>query len=93
MDIEGKLAIKNKDNLRSLNKGHPTVYKTSDLYLGAFLKTKGIFLQRAAWENGRVIFVFQNHDRGVGEAIQLNTRVLPFSLFLLFTLLRVGAYL
>ncbi len=60
MDIEGKLAIKNKDNPHSLHRDNPTIYKTSDLYLGAFLKTKGVFLEKAAWENGRVVFTFQD---------------------------------
>jgi len=35
-------------------------YRTSDLYLSAFLKSKGIILQGIDKENGNVTFIFQN---------------------------------
>jgi len=35
-------------------------YRTSDLYLSAFLKSKGIILQGTEKETGKVIFIFQN---------------------------------
>jgi len=37
-------------------------YKTSDLYLSAFLKSKGIALQSTNIKNGKVIFIFK--DKG-----------------------------
>ena len=37
-------------------------YKTSDLYLSAFLKSKGVILQSIDKKNGKVIFIFQ--DKG-----------------------------
>ena len=60
MDIDGKSEIKNKGNFHLINKDHPPIYKTSDLYLGAFLKTRGVCLQTAPWEKGRVVFIFQD---------------------------------
>ena len=44
-------------------KNNPAVnasYRTSDLYLSAFLKSKGIILQSTEKETGKVIFIFQN---------------------------------
>lgn len=35
-------------------------FKTPDLYLSAFLKTKGIVLQGINEKNGKVFFIFQN---------------------------------
>jgi len=60
MNIEDKIKIKDRNGSHSFNKDQPTLYKTSDLYLSAFLKAKGIFLQKATWENGRVVFIFQD---------------------------------
>lgn len=60
MDIKGKVTIKDRNSPHPLYKDHPILYKTSDLYLGAFLKVKGIFLKKATWENGRVVFIFQS---------------------------------
>ena len=35
-------------------------YRTSDLYLSAFLRAKGVILQNINRKNGKVIFVFQD---------------------------------
>ena len=35
-------------------------YKTSDLYLSAFLKSKGVVLKNINKKNGKVIFIFQS---------------------------------
>lgn len=49
-------------------KSHPTMknpsamasYKTSDLYLSAFLKSKEVILLSINEKNGKVFFIFQN---------------------------------
>ena len=50
-------------------KSHPTKknpsimasYQTSDLYLSAFLRAKGVILQNINRKNGKVIFIFQDN--------------------------------
>lgn len=39
-----------------------TSYKTSDLYLSAFLKSRGVILLNVVRKNSKVIFIFQ--DKG-----------------------------
>jgi len=36
------------------------IYKTSDLYLASYLKTKGMVLQNTEKEEGRVTFLFED---------------------------------
>ena len=52
----------NRCKNHSLKKNSSTTatYKTSDLYLSAFLKSKGTILKNAIKKNGRVIFIFQD---------------------------------
>ena len=38
------------------------IYKTSDLYFAAYLKTVGIVLLKTEVENRKVIFVFEKKD-------------------------------
>lgn len=40
-----------------------TPYRTSDLYLSAFLRAKGVIIQNINRKNGKVIFIFQNDGK------------------------------
>lgn len=49
-----------KASLKKKNPPDNATYKTPDLYLSAFLKSKGIILQNIEKENNRVFFIFQD---------------------------------
>ena len=57
-------------------------YKTTDLYLSAFLRVKGIMLVNVDKKNGKVIFIFQ--DDGIIQSLineyfnDFNVRVLSY---------------
>lgn len=56
-----KIPSSEKNTSRIPGKASVNSYKTSDLYLSAFLKSKGIILQGSIKKNGKVIFVFQDN--------------------------------
>ena len=49
-----------KDHSPEKKSSTSSVYKTSDHYLSAFLKSKGTILKSIIKKNGRVIFIFQD---------------------------------
>jgi hypothetical protein len=52
--------IKYKAPTKEKNTSTAVSYKTSDLYLSAYLKSNGIILQGIDKENSKVIFIFKN---------------------------------
>lgn len=61
-NIRYKAPTIKKNPCQTLRKTGAASYKTSDLYLSAFLRSKGVILQNINEKNGKVIFVFQ--DKG-----------------------------
>ena len=53
-DIKYKAPTKDKNTPTAIS------YKTSDLYLSAYLKSNGIILQGFVKENRKIIFIFKN---------------------------------
>jgi len=60
----------NKEDPHSTSKKNPTnFYKSSDLYLSAFLKSKGIILHNIKRTNKKVIFVFRD-DGDISDLVK-----------------------
>jgi len=59
-NIRYKAPVIKKNPCQTLQRTGVASYRTSDLYLSAFLKSKGIILQGTEKETGKVIFIFQN---------------------------------
>lgn len=61
-NARNKTPTKKKGPHRTPGRKAITSYETPDLYLSAFLKSKGIILKRINKKNNKVIFIFQ--DKG-----------------------------
>jgi len=60
----------NKEDPHSTSKKNPTnFYKSSDLYLSAFLKSKGVILHNIKRSGNRVVFVFRD-DGNVPDLVK-----------------------
>lgn len=51
---------KSKNHYQTFEENNMSFYKTPDLYLSAYLRSKGTILQNVTKENDKVIFIFQN---------------------------------
>jgi len=59
-NIKYKAPAIKKNPSQTLQRTGVAFYRTADLYLSAFLKSKGIILQGTEKETGKVFFIFQN---------------------------------
>jgi hypothetical protein len=55
-----KSRVNRRDPYSTLQKNSTSFYKTSDLYLSAFLKSKGIILNNIARRDDKVFFLFKD---------------------------------
>ncbi len=60
-NVKYKAPYKNKNPCQNPERTSVASYKTSDLYLSAFLKSKGVILQSINEKDGKVIFIFQDN--------------------------------
>jgi len=59
-NVRYKPPVIKKNSSQTLQRTGVAFYRTPDLYLSAFLKSKGIILQGTEKETGKVFFIFQN---------------------------------
>ncbi len=58
---KNKSRVNKKDSYSTSSENSIHSYKTSDLYLSAFLKSKGVTLHNIERKDNKVIFAFQNN--------------------------------
>jgi hypothetical protein len=55
-----------------MNVNEPKVYKTSDLYFAAFLKTSALIMKQPQREGNRILFVFEDKNDGNVDRLKMD---------------------